>query len=228
MKNICFMRDPNPTNVNVVPLFEFQIIEIPNKWTKKIVTYAVAHGTEDMPEDSAERIAVNLAASTWEVEANIILKAVRLDQNPDIKVAWVHSEDDDFMRGSHDILAWAGYVGTQYQGILKLNEDKAWSWDGKSFIINNPDGSISHGKTYNLHQTLRHEFGHLLGLVHGDDPKAVMYPYYNSSLELQAQDITRIQAKYGVRSWISWKYKAFKGSLYRWTRRKPRAITNII
>ena len=57
--------------------YEAQQAEYPHKWDKPVVTYALVRGTEDLPGDSMERIALNLAMTTWDLEIPIVLDVVK-------------------------------------------------------------------------------------------------------------------------------------------------------
>lgn len=189
---------------------------LPNKWMKKIVRYAVARGTKDVPSSSLYYKAVNLAMTTWELECKLILKRVSVLDNPDIIVKWVPGSDDPYFGSDSSTLAWGGYPQTQFQGQLVLNDDKVWSMNGLSIdaatytaitgkAVADPNNRF---KTYNMNQTLRHEIGHLLGLPHSVGcPLCLMNPTYNGTLDPQPDDIARIQAKYGKRSFVGdWYY----------------------
>lgn len=45
--------------------YEVQQTEYPHKWDKSIITYSLVRGTEDLPGDSMESLALNLAMTTW-------------------------------------------------------------------------------------------------------------------------------------------------------------------
>lgn len=232
MPQFCLQRDPEPENLNSVPVFETAPKETENltKWDKPLITYCLIRGTSDIEGDTVERMAVNLATETWEAEANIILKSVKQNQNPDIIIEWTPAKYDDLFSKSKGVMAWAGYPKTRYQGILKINDDLIWTYDGSPIdaktytaITGKPVADPRNKfKTYNLNQTLRHELGHILGLSHSDSCRdCIMFPFYNKSLELQPIDIKRITAKYGKRTWKTGMYQRFKDILYRNTRRTP-------
>lgn len=44
--------------------YEVQQTEYPHKWDKSTVTYSLVRGTEDIPGDSMESLALNLAMTT--------------------------------------------------------------------------------------------------------------------------------------------------------------------
>lgn len=41
-----------------------------------------------------------------------------------------------------------------------------------------------------------HEFGHVLGIEHSDDPNSVMYPRYRGQLDLGTWDVARVVERY--------------------------------
>jgi hypothetical protein len=74
----------------------------------------------------------------------------------------------------------------------------AGTWSGD--ILFNTDVAFN-GSPYSLLAVAMHEAGHSLGLDNSTDPNSVMYTLYNNTrTTLSAEDISRIQALYGVRT----------------------------
>lgn len=197
--------------------------EIPDKWSKSEVTYCLIRGSEDISDDSSETQAMNLAMTTWDVEIPLVLKVVKRTENPDITVEFSDSMHDSYFRDNFSVLAYAYYPNTLHEGIIKFNDDKLWSLDGKPIPAPYDPSGRTKFKTYNLLSTLIHEIGHSLGLSHSEGSaleETIMYPMYNSQLELADHDIQRIVAKYGAREWSnSVHYERLKNWLYHRVRR---------
>lgn len=193
-------------------------IQIPNKWRKSIITYALVRGTQDILDQSLERKIINLAILRWSEEIPLIIRPVKLKDNPDIKIIFLSSSEDSYFAGDGSILAWSGYPETSLQGQMHFNDDYRWSKDGSPIKAHLADPTHypdpfdpTTFKTYNLNQTFFHEFGHILGEVHIQTcPACIMYPYYNDTLELQPIEITRIQDKYGLSKYSASLYKRIK------------------
>jgi len=184
--------------------YEVQQTEYPQKWDKPVVTYSMVRGTEDLPGDSMERIAMNLAMTTWDLEIPLILEVVKKSENPDITLEFADNNSDPFFKERPSVLAYAYYPKTSKQGVIRFSDEHIWSLDGSPIPAPyDPSGKTTF-KTYNLLHTLIHEIGHSLGLTHSEGAgleKTVMYPFYNEQLDLTDYDIDRIVAKYGSRQW---------------------------
>lgn len=116
-------------------------------------------------------------------------------------------EPDSYMTGN--VMAWGGYPNGSLRGQMKLNNKYAWL-DGFNrtgaelrklgIILPNMDDTRSY-QTYNVRQTVKHEFGHLLGLDHDTDEGSVMGAIYDVlRIMLKATSLQSLDNKYGLRS----------------------------
>ena len=74
-------------------------------------------------------------------------------------------------------------AGGTYAGHLHFDDDESWSSDGTGI---------------DLETVALHEIGHLLGIMHSNDPTAIMYATYTvENRFLSSDDIAAIHALYG-------------------------------
>jgi hypothetical protein len=125
----------------------------------------------------------------------------------DVKIHFIDPKTDSYM--TPGTLAYAGYPIGSLRGIIRFNNDYVWL-DGhgrlaidlfnkgliKAYI--KPDNIIA---TYNYKQTVKHEFGHILGLEHNDFDASVMGTFYDFDNNLLGQiDDETLDNKYGLAS----------------------------
>ncbi|XP_077197649.1 matrix metalloproteinase-27-like [Paroedura picta] len=166
-------------------------------WSKTKLTYRILNYTPDMKTADVDR-AIERAFEVWSDVSPLTF--TRIHQGAaDLKIAFatgVHGRCPQPFWGALPALAHAFPPGYPFRGNVHFNEDYNWAADS--------DTEVNHARytmRFNLFLVAAHEIGHALGLAHSNDPKALMFPYFKSTLSvdfpLTQDDIDGIQAIYG-------------------------------
>ncbi|CAM9614242.1 unnamed protein product [Bubo scandiacus] len=156
------------------------------KWKKKNLTYRILNYTPKMRQADVNE-AIQKALSVWSNVTPLTFQKVE-DKEADIMISFAYRDhkDNSPFDGPNGQLAHAFQPGEGIGGDVHLDEEEAWTKDGRG---------------YNLFIVIAHELGHSLGLSHSHDPGALMYPTYSytdpSEFLLPQDDIDGIQAIYG-------------------------------
>uniref|UniRef100_A0A8C0EEY9 Matrix metallopeptidase 1 n=1 Tax=Bubo bubo TaxID=30461 RepID=A0A8C0EEY9_BUBBB len=158
------------------------------KWKKKNLTYRILNYTPKMRQADVNE-AIQKALSVWSNVTPLTFQKVE-DKEADIMISFAYRDNSPF-DGPNGQLAHAFQPGEGIGGDVHLDEEEAWTKDGRG---------------YNLFIVIAHELGHSLGLSHSHDPGALMYPTYSytdpSEFLLPQDDIDGIQAIYGKKKYF--------------------------
>jgi len=184
------------------------IVEYAEKWHKSILKFCLLRGTQDISDQHEIAIAVNLTLQKIEDEIPIKFVKVGPNDNPDLTFEWIAAKDDPVFVNNPTATAYSGFPDANGTAIhIRLNDDFNWSFSGTNF-------------QFNPLNTLLHEMGHCMGLVHSPDcPLCIMYNFYNGVIELAVLDIARYVAKYGARVWSNGAYLRMKLAVAAWSLR---------
>lgn len=194
---------------------EFGQFPIPSSDT---LSYRLINHSSDFDKKNKNRIGMNYALTQWDIEIAPNLKYVSIKESSDISIEFKDANDDELFADEPNVLAYAYFpnAGESLRGIVRVNDDYEWSLNGKGKWITNEGGQRIKIKTWDLILVLRHELGHTFGLPHTANPHNTMSSSYEiMSRHNTTEDIARIRAKYGKRSWTSRRYMAFKSWLVR-------------
>uniref|UniRef100_A0A7E4WC81 ZnMc domain-containing protein n=1 Tax=Panagrellus redivivus TaxID=6233 RepID=A0A7E4WC81_PANRE len=158
------------------------------KWPTNTMTWTLRTTSYITPADRfIIRNTLHRAFNLWASVSS--LKFVEIPEGhqqwqPDINIAFVKGKHGDSMPfdGKEGIVAHAFYPTL---GILHFDADENWTLNQQYGI--------------NLYQTAVHEIGHLLGLEHSTDSRAVMYPKnrkYDINYNLADDDVRGIRRLY--------------------------------
>lgn len=131
----------------------------------------------------------------------------------DVTISWI--ETDSYM--TDNTLAYAGYPFGSLRGIMRFNNKYAWldgyGRTGKrlrelGIILPGMKDDVTY-RTYSVRQTVKHEFGHILGLEHDPTNTGVMSAIYDFTKNMLSKfSLTVLEDKYGLRNvvgrWLHW------------------------
>ncbi|KAM9321160.1 uncharacterized protein PAF06_005716 [Gastrophryne carolinensis] len=157
-------------------------------WKKRELTYRIENYTPDMPAAEVDA-AIQRAFKVWSDVTPLTFTRI-YNSVADIEISFAAQVHNDYypFDGAHGTLAHAFAPGNGIGGDAHFDEDETWT-----------NGS----RGYNLFLVAAHEFGHSLGLLHSNDPSALMYPTYHfvepSEFHLPEDDLRGIQSLYGAK-----------------------------
>ncbi|XP_068121049.1 matrix metalloproteinase-18-like [Hyperolius riggenbachi] len=171
-----------------VDVGEFSTFPGNSGWKKRDLTYRILNYTPDMPAAEVD-VAIQRAFKVWSDVAPLTFTRIYSGLS-DIEISFAAQVHNDYypFDGQHGTLAHAFAPGEGIGGDAHFDEDETWT---------------SGSRGYNLFLVAAHEFGHSLGLLHSNDPSALMYPTYHftepSEFHLPDDDVRGIQYLYGAR-----------------------------
>jgi len=155
-----------------------------SRWRVKELSYSITKYPKGLKSSDVDRELAN-AFQVWaDVTELTFTQARRGKVHIEIRFEKSEHGDGDPFDGPGGTLAHAYFP--IYGGDAHFDEAEQWT--------------ISSYKGTNLFQVAAHEFGHSLGLSHSDVRAALMAPFYRgyeSSFQLDTDDITAIQLLYG-------------------------------
>lgn len=155
------------------------------RWRKMELTYTVQNYVQFLSISEQDDI-LEQAFQDWENVSPLKITRVISGSRADIVISTGRGRNDGF-DGPSGTLAWA-YLpnGNDQPLLMRFDLDEKWVKEGGSGIL--------------LRNVACHEFGHLLGLDHSRQPKALMAPFYSPAVVTPqlVDDIPRIQSLYGV------------------------------
>ncbi|XP_019379324.1 PREDICTED: matrix metalloproteinase-27-like [Gavialis gangeticus] len=171
-------------------------------WQKNRLTYRILNSTPDMKDKDVDK-AIRKAFQLWTAVTPLSFSRI-YEGTADIRITFVARAHDScpcYFDGPFGRLAYAFPPGNSLGREVHFDEDENWTAGSDGF---------------NLFLVAAHELGHVPGLPHSADPRALMFPSYAyfkvyDSL-LSQDDIIRIQAIYGPWSFLPVKSSKVCGS----------------
>ncbi|KAI6187750.1 50 kDa hatching enzyme [Aphelenchoides besseyi] len=155
------------------------------KWSYDLLTWQLQIDNLNSADQFIIRNTLHRAFAIWSAVSSLRFIEIPVNQAipSDIKIAFKRGKHDDNLPfdGPEGQIAHAFYPTI---GVLHFDADEAWGLN---------DVGI------NLYQTAVHELGHLLGLEHSHDERAVMYPKnrkFDPHYSLSRDDIRAIERLY--------------------------------
>ena len=182
----------------------------PLKWKDGKPSYSILSSSVDLGPEKTEAI-IKAAVAAWRDATDGSLDPcyeTRRPHNADIQFRFETEKFNDEFHKRPQTIGYAYFPGARESehatNYITFNDSYFYVAKDSPLVGQVPgvgelhNDEYEHFKTIILRNVCMHEFGHAIGLPHAkDDPKAVMAPYYNGQIDLQASDIERARAIYG-------------------------------
>uniref|UniRef100_A0A8C5SIM2 Matrix metallopeptidase 27 n=1 Tax=Laticauda laticaudata TaxID=8630 RepID=A0A8C5SIM2_LATLA len=156
-------------------------------WRKMKLTYRIVNYTPDMRKADVDA-SIKKAFEVWSKVTPLAFIRIHRGR-ADIVIEFatrVHGRCPRQFDGPLGVLGHAFPPGHYFRGNVHFDEDETW---------------IANLYEFNLFLVAAHEIGHVLGLAHSNDPRALMFPNYKpidpDDSPLSEDDIQAIQVIYG-------------------------------
>jgi len=158
------------------------------KWGPGVIKYFIQRYVTGLSTNDQDDL-LRMAFQSWADVADLAFERTTQQSGANIVISTGRGSADNF-DGPSGTLAWAylpPQAGFRGQLLMRFDIDETW-------IANKNDRGILYLNV------AAHEFGHLLGLDHSKNSKALMAPYYSAAIAKPQQndDVKRIQALYGA------------------------------
>jgi len=157
-----------------------------SRWKTRVLTYKVGKYPDKLSKREVDNDVLK-AFSLWSQASG--LKFIRRSSgsvNIEIRFEDYYHGDEDSFDGPGGVVAHAFFP--EFGGDAHFDNGENWT-------VNQYEGT-------SLLQSLTHEFGHSLGLLHSSNRKAMMAPYHRGwspNLKLHSDDITAVRKLYSVK-----------------------------
>lgn len=168
------------------------------KWNKTNLTYSITLVEKVNNIDMEDVItSINSTFSKYHLLSGFTFTLVPDSPIVDIRIGF--SNTDPLFIQSPDIMARTYYPRTNNTTDFTslYNTNYLWTEDGLYNFSNN------------INETLFHEIGHSLGLVHTSDPKDIMFPFYHDTIIPSSEDLLQIHACCGTSKYPNWIIQAY-------------------
>lgn len=175
----------------------YNIIAGNPKWEKTDLTYAF------LPEnnlDESYKKAIRRAFNTWQAVTKLTFRKTEFYDSADIKIGF-YSGDHGCGHAFDGQLGELAHAYPPPVGWFHFDKDENWDVEGVGEQQTMFDMNFDETTLTDLESVAVHEIGHLLGLDHSSDPKAIMFPTLiigTKRVQLQKDDIDGIQSIYGA------------------------------
>lgn len=151
---------------------------LPSAWPRNNLSWSIVRYPEkNRVENQTMRDLMRRAFDVWCYSANLTVRELPdNDQTADIRVGFRSRDHGDSypFDGRGTTMAHAFYPGPGIGGDIHFDDDENWSFAYGGHARGNDDDRVS------FYPVALHEIGHSLGIVHSQNKRSIMYPYYSN------------------------------------------------